>query len=133
MFSPNDPDQLTQEISGPVRKLLAFIFLIVCLLLVLGTFFSENKGEFGGLIAIVGIPLFLLSMGLLFAKKRERQRGLFSGNTLFILGCLLIVGTFFIKEVGFLERSILVSFSAACFILAKKRWQLNKKNRKWFI
>lgn len=132
MFSPNDANELTKEISKPVRRLLAFIFLGVCVLLVIGTIFSANKGAYGQLIVIVGFPLFFISMGFLFANKRERQKGLFSGITLFLFGCLLIVGVVFLNGIGFLERSILVSFSIACFILAKKRWELKKKNKKWF-
>lgn len=132
MLTEEGKKQLTREISKPVRKFLAFFFLGICALLVYCTLTTDENSIFPSLLVIVGLPLFLLSLGLLFARKKERQRGFFSGITLFLTGCLLLSGVFLISDLGFLERGIMLSMSTSCFLLASRRWRLKKQNRKWF-
>lgn len=128
----NSRNYLLEDMPKPIKKLLAIIFFIIFIIFIGGILLLK---EYSGLFAILSIlfmPLFLLSFSFLSSNPKVHQRGIFSGLTLFFLGCILILLSMFIRGLNFGHKIVLITLAMGCFSLAKKRWRIKHKNRKRF-
>jgi hypothetical protein len=114
-----DPDKLTDKVSNRTRVFFGVLSLLISVAVIALSLFSQDSVAIT-MSFIAGIPLFLISLSLLFGKGKKGQ-GIFSSMTLYVIGTVVgVLSVFFVlKDNDVYWAGFLVAFG--CYALAKKR------------
>lgn len=121
----------------PIPKTGARIIgLVLCALALLNAYAiysSPNEsGLYVVLMVVVGTPLGLMGLKLLFASNSQREHGLFSPITLVVVGVLTSLAGVYLSFEGAKGASIFVGGGLVLIGLAKVRAKTRKNNRNLF-
>ena len=111
--------ELTKEVSSTTRLVLG----VVCLLLGAGSLVPSYLG--GNDISlvlsfVVGIPIFLVGLSLVFGKA-SKGKGILSPFTLYLFGGCSALASIWAISAGQNKAGIGLLIAFGCFALAKKR------------
>ena len=114
-----EPDDLTQKISNNTRKFFGAFSLIISV----GAFILSLLSQDEILVCmslVAGIPLFLISLSMLFGKGKEGKE-VFSAFTLYAIGTVVGVSSvvLVLKYNDVYWIGFVIAFG--CYALAKKR------------
>jgi hypothetical protein len=121
----------------PIPKTGARIIgLVLCSLSLLNAYAiyssSSQSGLYVVLMVVVGAPLGLMGLRLLFASNKQREYGLFSPITLVVVGILTSCTGVYLSLEGARGASIFVGGGLVLIGLAKVRAKTRKNNRNLF-
>ena len=82
------PDDFTREVSSNTRVFIGVLCLLFSCSIFYITYFGEDEILFI-LSMVVGLPLFLVSLSLLFGKA-SKGKGLFSSYSLYFISIVIL-------------------------------------------
>ena len=121
-----NPDDITNEVTPKSRKWIGIICFLISFCFAGSALITKDIIHIS-LVLIVGLPLFLVGISLLFGKANKGQ-GIFSPFTLYLIGILVGLGSISGAISGEPKTSLGVIIAIGCFMLAKKR-RNNYKNQ----
>lgn len=122
-----NPDEFTNEVSPLARKIIGSACSLITLFLGVTSWFAEDE-QITILSFVIGIPLGLVGISLLFGQAKRGQ-GIFSPFTLYLVGGCIVVASIGGIYADVPSSIFGVLFGFGCFVLAKKR----KHKRKSFL
>ena len=107
-----NPNELTSDTSPLAKRIVGLLCIAVGLFCIVA-FQSEVIAAL-----VFGVPITIAGICLLFDTK---QSGSFSPISLYVIGIFIGVGSIYGALAGEPRMSAGITFSIACFILARKR------------
>ena len=118
MFQPTSKD-LTREVSDKTRRFIGVLCLLFSCTVFYMTYVGNDEISFI-LSMVVGIPLFLVSLSLLFGKASKGQ-GLFSSYSLYFISIIILSASVIVFLTSGKISGIAILMGLGCFYLGKKR------------
>ncbi len=114
-----DPEKLTNKVSNQTRIFFGVLSLFISVAVIALSLFSQDSIAIT-MSFVAGIPLFLISLSLLFGKGKQ-GKGIFSSITLYVIGTVVGVSSVVsvLKDNDVYWAGFLVAFG--CYALAQKR------------